>query len=99
MSHSCRAEVTGLIPRPFGKGGGVTTDQGTRHVFSSWCSFQYQPKVPLEMMIWKEAGDKAPLPALPPSGTAGSEIKTVELVLWPVCTVFVTIENESRYQL
>ena len=55
--------------------------------------------------MWKER-DKAPLPTLPPSacldensGTAGSEIKTVELVLWSICTVFVTIENESRYQL
>ena len=63
------------------------------------------PTLPLEMMMWKER-DKAPLPTLPPSacldensGTAGSEIKTVELVLWSICTVFVTIENESRYQL
>lgn len=33
------------------------------------------------------------------SGTAGSEIKTAELVLWPVCTVFITTEYKSRYQL
>lgn len=66
VSHSCRAEVTGLIPRPSGKGRGVTTPPRN----PSRPFFPVLPPVSAqhscwEMMMWKERGTRPLFPPFP----------------------------------